>query len=312
MSAGEVLDCLVVGGGPAGMTAALYLARFGRRFALIDAGDPRAAWIPRSHNLPFFEHGIGGPAILARLRANLAQYDVHPQQGQVDDIACEKGVFVATVNGTHGALAARRVILATGAHDVEPDLPDLTHAVRRGLIRYCPICDGYEARGKRIGVIGHGDQGLAEAVFVARTYSKDVTLLTLGQGMALTDQERDTLDRHGITAVETPIESLHADDSRIHALCSQGGKEWRFEVLYSALGLHVRSELAQRLGAETDERGAVRTRDHARTSVPGVYAAGDTVRGLAQIVVGMGHAAAAATDVHNRCELPTEDEVGDR
>ncbi|HEY8613496.1 MAG TPA: FAD-dependent oxidoreductase, partial [Roseomonas sp.] len=89
-----------------------------------------------------------------------------------------------------------------------------------------------------------------------------------------------------------------------------GGEEHRFETLYSALGLKVRSDLALSLGAEHDEAGALIVDEHNRTTVPGLYAAGDVVRGLNQIVVAMGHAAIAATDIHNRCELPTEDEPG--
>ena len=89
--------------------------------------------------------------------------------------------------GGSRTIRARRVLLATGAVDVEPDLPDLPDAIRRGLVRYCPICDGYESRGRRIAVIGHGERGLGEALFIARTYSDDVTLLTLGCPMELDD-----------------------------------------------------------------------------------------------------------------------------
>jgi thioredoxin reductase (NADPH) len=98
--------------------------------------------------------------------------------------------FLAMVeeDGATRRLRARRVLLATGALDVEPALPDLPDAVRRGLVRYCPICDGYEARNRRIAVIGHGDRGLGEAVFIARTYSDDVSLLTLGRHMELSEE----------------------------------------------------------------------------------------------------------------------------
>ena len=207
------------------------------------------------------------------------------------------------------ALALGTVLLATGAADVEPDLPDLPGAVRRGLVRYCPICDGYEARGKRIAVVGHGDRGLGEAVFVARTYSRDVTLLTLGQGMDLDPGERERIDRHGIKVVHHPVTGLDTEAGRITVLRTANGEEHRFEVLYSALGLKLRSELALELGAEHDGTGALVVDEHGRTTVPGLYAAGGVVRGLDQVVVAMGHGAVAATDIHNRCELPTEEEV---
>ncbi|WP_132253373.1 NAD(P)/FAD-dependent oxidoreductase [Methylobacterium segetis] len=311
----EPLDCVIVGGGPAGLTAALYLARFGRRFLVVDAGDSRASWIPTSHNIPVFADGISGKEILARQHEHIARYDARIVSGTVTALRRVEGGFAASFKeGTGDSISrevrARRVLLATGADDVEPDLPDLPDAIRRGLVRYCPICDGYEARGKRIAVIGHGDRGLGEAVFVARTYSRDVTLLTLGQGMDLDAGERERVEKHGIQVVHEPVDSLDIEDGKITVLRTASGEEHRFEVLYSALGLKLRSELALGLGAKHDGTGALIVDEHNRTTVQGLYAAGGVVRGLDQVVVAMGHAAMAATDIHNRCELPTEEDVG--
>ncbi|MBL6080294.1 NAD(P)/FAD-dependent oxidoreductase [Belnapia sp. T18] len=305
------LDALIIGGGPAGLTAALYLARFGRRVLVADAGEPRAAWIPASHNIPFFGEGIAGPDILARQRDHLARYDIRPVAARVTGLRREAGGFAAVLEAADGAgrtLGASRVLLATGAVDVEPDLPDLPDAVRRGLVRYCPICDGHESRGRRIAVISRGAHGLGEAAFIARTYSSDVTLLTLGQPLALDAAQREVVERNRIQVIEQPVTGLEIRDGRIAALRG-GGAEHRFEVLYSALGLHYRSELALGLGAAADDSGALVVDGHAQTTVRGLYAAGDIVRGLDQIVVGMGHAAVAAAHIHNRCELPTEDEA---
>ncbi|WP_043831041.1 NAD(P)/FAD-dependent oxidoreductase [Muricoccus aerilatus] len=302
-----VVDCLIIGGGPAGLTAALYLARFNRRIALVDGGASRAAWIPNTHNFPLFAEGIAGPALLDRQRRNLAQYGVEPQPARVAALEKREGHFVAALEDGGPPILARRVLLATGAVDVEPALPDHPDALQRGLIRYCPICDGYEARDRRVAVLGHGARGLGEAVFVARSYTKDVTLLTLGQPLSAEDEGRAR--EHDIAVITASIEALDVEGDRIAALRA-GGDEYRFDTLYSALGLKVRSDLALALGAEHDEAGALIVDEHNRTSIPGLYAAGDVVRGLNQIVVAMGHAAVAATDIHNRCELPTEDEPG--
>lgn len=304
MADDDLLDSLIIGGGPAGLTAALYLVRFNRRIALVDAGDSRAAWIPTSHNFPVFAHGIGGPEMLARQRENLAQYGVTPREARVTGLAKEGGHFVATLDDDT-PIHARRVLLATGCKDLEPTLPDLPDAVQRGLIRYCPICDGYEARGRKVAVLGHGARGLGEAVFVSRSYSPDVTLLTLGE--TLSEEDNSRAREHGIRVITARIDALEVEEDRISAIRA-GGEEHRFETLYSALGLKVRSDLALALGAEHDEAGALVVDAHCRTTIPGLYAAGDVVRGLNQIVVAMGHAAIAATDIHNRCELPTEDE----
>jgi thioredoxin reductase (NADPH) len=304
------LDALIIGGGPVGLTAALYLGRFKRRFALVDAGEPRAAWIPESHNIPFFGDGIAGPDILRRARDAAARYGARPISGRVETLERRDDGFLArlsTDTGEARTLRARRVLFATGAVDVEPDLPDLSDAVRRGLVRYCPICNGYESRDRRIAVIGHGPKGLGEASFIARTYSDDVTLLSLGQPLRLDDDGRALAARQNIRLVETPIAHLDVQGDRIAALHTEGGP-LRFDLLYSALGLHYRNELAVALGAERDEGGALLVDAHMRTTVPGLYAAGDIVRGLDQIVVGMGHAAIASAHIHNHCELPTEDE----
>ncbi|KFG70234.1 NAD(P)/FAD-dependent oxidoreductase [Microvirga sp. BSC39] len=309
---GEILDCLIVGGGPAGLTTALYLARFKRRFRVIDSGSPRAAWIPTSHNIPMFAEGISGKDLLARARANLEQYGDCILPGMVTGLRKQPDRFITVVEGSDGStsqIAARRVVLATGAVDIEPDLPDVPNAIQQGLVRYCPICDGYESRDQKIAVIAYGAHGIGEAVFIARTYSRDVTLLTLGQRLELDPEQQAKLDEHGIKVVEAPVESLSMESDRISAV-NVAGTEHRFDVLYSALGLKYRSDLAISLGAEHDPSGSLIVDSHCQTTVKGLYAVGDIVRGLDQIVVGMGHAAFAAAHIHNHCELPTEDEPG--
>ena len=270
----------------------------------MDSGASRAAWIPSSHNFPVFSSGVAGPDMLARQREHVARYGVTPIAGTVTALEKTGGRFQATVHGAPGVthLAARTVLLATGALDIEPELPQLADALRRGLLRYCPICDGYEARGRRVAVIGYGDRGLGEAVFMARTYSHDVTLLTLGQTLRMSPAQQRQVTEHRIKMVADPIEQLDVEGDRITAI-RIGGAEYVFETLYSALGLRVRSELAVALGAEHDEVGALTVDAHNQTTVSGLYAAGDTVRGLNQIVVAMGHAATAATAIHNICEV---------
>jgi thioredoxin reductase (NADPH) len=313
----DILDCLIVGAGPAGMTAGLYLARFQRRFLIVDSGTPRAAWIPKSHNIPvfaegIFAEGISGRDILARQRANLEQYGPCIEAATVVGLRRQPDRFLAMVekgDGSTDQIVAKRVLLATGAVDVEPDLPDVPNAVRRGLVRYCPICDGFESRGRRVAVIGYGEQGLGQAIFIARTYCRDVSLLTLGQHLQLNPEQQREADRYGIRIIEKPVEGLDLESDRIAAM-HVGGEEHRFDVLYSALGLKYRSDLALSLGAANEGSGSLIVDSHCQTSVKGLYAAGDIVRGIDQIVVGMGHAALAATHIHNRCDAALEEEPG--
>jgi thioredoxin reductase (NADPH) len=295
-----MLDCLIIGGGPAGLTAALYLARFSRRFVVVDSGESRAAWIPASHNFPMFSDGMAGPEMLARQREHVGRYGVTPRAGRITQLTRAGHGFAAdTDSGEH--LLARTVLLATGALDIEPSVPNVAEALRRGLLRYCPICDGYEARDRKVAVIGHGDRGLGEARFIARTYSNDVTLLSLDKPISRTESLARTLAEQRIKLVAEPIDHLEMTGDRISALRA-GGVAYQFETLYAALGLHVRTELAVALGAAHGGTGALLVDAHNETSVPGLYAAGDAVHGLNQIVVAMGQAAVAATAIHNRCQ----------
>ncbi len=285
----EMLDCLIVGGGPAGLTAATYLARYRRRIVLIDAGESRAALIPESHNYPGFQ-GINGKALLARLREQAERYGADLRSGGVDALVREKDFYVARHSG--GDLRAGTVLLATGLVDAKPVTPGLIEGVAHGAIRFCPICDGYEAMDRRIGVLGPLQHAGSEAVFL-RTYSRHVILFA-------TDSEGDRtpLEQAGVTIAGRPINVAPRGESVV--LTTEDGGEHVLDVLYPAMGCTVRSELALALGADCNQAGNLRVDDHQRTSVEGLYGAGDVVSDLHQISVATGHAAVAATAIHNR------------
>jgi thioredoxin reductase (NADPH) len=298
-AAGQPLDCLIVGGGPGGLTAAIYLARFRRRFALVDAGQSRASWIPRSHNHPGFPHGINGVELLERLKAQLTQYAGGIVQDSITGVACKPdGTFVAKTDG--GAVyTASNLLLSTGVVDLEPPLPNVLEAVRRGLVRQCPICDGYEAIDRKLVVIGRGKQGLGEALFL-RTYTPHITLVTLGQPLDLDAEDRNRQEAAGITVIETPLADIALEHSRLARLAFADGTELVFDAIYSALGILPRADLAAILGVELHPDRRIVTDAHQRTSIEGCYAAGDIVTGLNQLGVAMAQAEIAAVDIHNR------------
>jgi thioredoxin reductase (NADPH) len=292
-----LLDSLIIGGGPAGLTAAIYLARFRRRFQLIDQGASRAAWIPVSHNHAGFPEGIGGTVLLERMAVQARHYDAAIRHGTVTNITQdEEGVFHVMVDGAR--LRTRTVLLATGVVDIEPDLPNVPAAVARGLVRYCPVCDGYEVIGHKIGVIGYGSGGLGEAIFL-RTYADDITLLSFGERLNLTDEEMRRATEAGIALVDAPVASLEMQADRIRSITMHNGETYSFETIYSALGTKPRSELAGLLGIEMTDKGCIIASAHQQTSIEGVFAAGDIVKGLNQISVAMGEAAIASTAIHN-------------
>jgi thioredoxin reductase (NADPH) len=210
----ELRDCIVIGGGPAGLTAAIYLARFRRNIALIDGHDSRAAWIPRSHNIPAFQRGVGGRELLSRMHDHAAQYDTPLLRGEVQSIRRSEDGTLRSRNERR-RMRARFVILATGVVDVEPDLPDIEGAVQRGLVRQCPICDAYEVIDQRIAVIGHGDHGAREALFL-RTYSPRVTLFTLGE--RADEALCASMGEAGIAVVDAAVEAIAQENERIVSL----------------------------------------------------------------------------------------------
>ncbi len=294
--ADEILDCVVVGGGPAGLTAAIYLARFRRSFQVIESGASRAAWIPRSHNHPGFPGGVGGKTLLGRMRRQAETYGARIEQGQVTSLAPHKGGFAIETEGA--ALRAHTVILATGVVDNAPAIPGLEDGVARGLVRICPICDGYEVIGQTVGVIGLDDHCAREAVFL-RTYSDDVTFIHVGQGPLGADM-RLSMERAGVEIIDSAIPGVTIEKRKITAFDFGAGEPRRFDVVYSALGVTPRVDLAVQAGATLDDGGRLVVDDHQETSVPGLYAAGDVVRGLNQISTAEGEAAVAATQIHNR------------
>lgn len=287
-------EVLIIGAGPAGLTAATYLGRFRRRTLVIDAGEPRACWIPLSHNMPGFPSGVSGADILKRMREQAEEFGAVIQAGRVETLTGAGDGFVARIGGR--SIPARAVLLATGVVDHHPDLPGVERAVQRSLVRICPICDGYEATDKAVAVIGQDDKGAREAAFL-RTYSDRVTLIHIGPPDALT--QGDELRRLGVELIAAPLESVVLEQDRVTAL-AWGGRTRAFDLVYSALGVSPNAELARGLGARLAADGRLEVDLHQATSLPGLYAAGDVVRGLNQIAVATAEAAVAATDIHNR------------
>ena len=291
------LDCLIVGGGPAGLTAAIYLARFHLRLKVVDAGRSRASWIPCTRNVPGFPEGISGEEFLRRARAQAEQYGVTFDHGRVTRLDRVDGGFEATWGD--GSARARTVLLATGVRNRRPDMDEELHdeALRRGLIRYCPICDGFEVTDRRVGVIGSGRFGVAEAKFL-RSYTADVTLIAPDKAHRLAPEDQETLRTLGIKTVDGPSRGVAVQEDCIVVDTAEG--HHAFDSVYPALGSDIHTELAEQIGVVLNaETGCIPVDAHQRTSIPGVYAAGDVVLGLDQISHAMGEGGVAATTIRN-------------
>lgn len=303
------LDCLIIGGGPAGLTAAVYLARFRRKVIVVDSGCSRASLIPASHNCPGFPDGVGGEELLARLRRQAAHYEVRIERAEITGLKHDGNTFEARGRGAAGkrgflmddlpALFSSTVLLATGTADVLRNVPNWTEGIRRRVIRLCPICDAYEARDQAIAVMSlSAMDGVNHSLFL-QTYSPKITLVYIGEA-TFPPAERKKLRQAGIDLIEDVGAEVSVAGQPRPVIRLSDGKELAFDVIYPMLGESPRSELATGLGARHNKCGNLIVDRHQRTTVPGLYAAGDVVNELSQISVAMGHAAIAATDIHNR------------
>ncbi|HET6433119.1 NAD(P)/FAD-dependent oxidoreductase [Dyella sp.] len=294
-----VLDCVVIGAGPAGLTAATYLARYRRRLLVLDAGASRARWIPASHNCPGFPMGVAGDRLLARYREQALRSGVVIQRARVEAVARadDAGPEQAfTIDGrTEGRAArwrARHVVLATGVVDRLPAMEHRDEAIAQGVLRLCAVCDAYEARDQRMAVLGKElEATLGHARFL-RTFSRSVTALVTGGDAAVRVESVD----EGISLRCGPVQLALVDGEC--AVRFADGSTCSYQTLYPVLGAVPQAGMVQALAPQADAQGALRVGDHMETSVPGLYAIGDLVSGLNQISVAVGHAALAATAIH--------------
>ena len=290
----EPLDCVVIGAGPAGLTAGLYLRRFRRSVEVIDAGASRALMIPESYNYPGFPTGIPGRELLGLMTRQLERVGGTVRPDTATDIGRRSdGLQVGLDSGT--VLTTRTVILCTGVKDHEPQIPGVDRVKAAGLLRQCPICDAHEYSDKRIAVLGDSEHSVNETIFL-RHFTADISFYVNSRTLA--PALRTRLQDAGVAVIDGAPAQLGVAGERA-VVSMDGSEEQRYDAVYSALGVTPRASLAQRLGVKLDDCDNILVDAHCRTSVEHVYAAGDIVAGLNQVAVSIGQAAVAATAVHN-------------
>lgn len=291
-------DIAIVGAGPAGLSAAIYSARFCRSTLVLHDGKARARRIVKTYNVPGFDDGITGPELIERMTRHASKYGAQFVETEIATAVRQDGLFVLT--DTAGQTwRSKALILATGIVLNQIPLDEATHetAIANDVLRYCPVCDGFEHRGKRIAVVGCDLSGAGEALFL-RQFSDDITLLPKDEA-ELTAEERTDLAAAGVTTILSPI-TLYAPQADSFDIYVRGqAAPLRFDVLYPALGVTPRNELAAGLSLPLNECGNTDAASPFGTAAPGLYCAGDLVDGLDQVSVAIGHGAVAATKAHN-------------
>jgi thioredoxin reductase len=293
-------DIAIVGGGAAGLSAALVLGRARRRVVVVDAGEPRNA--PAQHMQGFLSRDGMPPAeLLAAGRAEVRGYGVELVDDRVVDAAA--GFALRLAGGR--TISARQVLLTTGAVDELPDVEGARERWGRDLL-HCPYCHGWEVRDQQIGVLGTGPASVDHA-HLLRQWSDDVVLFTHAHAPA--DAERAALAARGIRVVDGRVERLVVSDDHLEAVKLAGGPCVSRDALFirPALGPHA-GDPAGALGCERGDDGLVRSGPDGRTSVPGVWAAGNATNPRAQVITAAGEGSAVAIAINTQL---VSDDVAD-
>jgi thioredoxin reductase len=288
-----IYDCIIVGGGPAGLSAALMLGRCRRRVLLCDTGEPRNARAREIHAY-LTRDGIAPAEFLRLARAELGRYGtIECRELEIVD-ACREGGRFRALGGDGTRLEARKLLLATGVADQLPEIAGLQE-LYGSSVHHCPFCDAWEWRDRPLAAYGCDDQGPGLALSLT-TWSDDILLCT--GGSPVSEQWRERLREAGIGMREEPILRLEGAEGMLRRIVFEDGEPEPRRALFLSCGQRQRSPLAERLGCRFTDRGAVDTGKCEATNVPGLYVAGDASREAQFVVVAGAEGAEAGMAIH--------------
>ncbi|MGI8925493.1 MAG: NAD(P)/FAD-dependent oxidoreductase [Tepidiformaceae bacterium] len=291
-------DALVIGGGPAGLTAALQLARFNRQVILFDSGMGRSTYHQVNHNYLGFPGGIGVREFRDIARKQVREYPIACINEAVMAVKRREGYF--TARDEHKRLyRGRTAVFATGVTDHFPRFPEWTDYVGRSIF-WCIVCDGYATRGKRIVIVGNATEAAVTALQFLQ-FTHQITMLTNAPKNDMSEAVCDELASHNIDVVVDTIAGIEGHDGILGRVRLGGGGALEADFLFSLEGCAPNNKLARSVGVEVDEEGFIITDEEQVTCVPGAFAAGDVTRILAHQVstaVHEGNTAATAANYY--------------
>ena len=288
------VEVLIVGGGLAGLSAAIYLGRARRDTLVVDVAKSMARWEPAVQNYLGFPAGVSGAELLRRGRRQARRYGVRFLIDRVVKAAQQNGSF--TLKGERNSYRARRLLLATGIFHIPPDIPGVAPCLGRSMF-FCKDCDGYRVRGKSVAIYGWTNETVEYALAML-LYSACVAVVTDGRSGRWDKRHAEWLKEYKVPVYHQRIMDVRRRGGRLRALLLSGAAVVEVDALFTTRGDLYRNELARGLGARMDREGQVLVDEDMRTSVPGLYAAGCVTPANCQMIIAAGQGAIAAQAVN--------------
>jgi len=287
-------ETVIVGGGIAGLSAAVYLGRSRRRTVILDSGHSMAGWEEMVENYLGFPEGLSGRQLLERSRRQALQFGAVLVQDEAHGIRRRDDAFL--VQGRDETYGARRVLLATGLTHVLPEIPGARECLGKSLF-FCKDCDGYRVQGRRIAIIGSRDEA-AQYALAMLAFSPSVMLATHGEAPGWSEAWHARLAEYGVPVITRRVKELAHQGGAVRRFRLEDGEEQAIEAVFATRGDVFHTGLAQALGAQHDPEGQLSVDAEMRTSVPGLYAAGCVTPANCQMIIAAGQGATAAQAIN--------------
>jgi thioredoxin reductase (NADPH) len=290
MNSPDLWEACIIGGGLAGLSAAVYLGRALRRAVVIDDGQSLALWEPEVQNYLGFPDGIAGDELLRRGRSQAKRYGISFVTDRIVEAKREGDVFI--LKGRSHAYSARRLLLATGLYHLPPDIPGVDECLGHSMF-FCKDCDAYRVQGRRIAIIGRNNEAVHYALAML-LYSPCVVIARNGQAQTWDAQHARWIEEYQIPVFEERIIHVEHERGKVRSLAFEGGNCFAVDSIFTTRGDIYHNTIAQGLEARLDSEGQIVVNEDMLTSVPGLYAAGCVTPANCQMIIAAGQGATAA------------------